>query len=693
MEEKTYSCQLGGKTLTATFSSLAEQANGKVMMRYGDTMILVTACLSKSQRPGIDFMPLSVDYEEKYYAAGRILGSRFMRRESRPSEEAILSGRLVDRTIRPRFNRRMRNDVQVVATILSNDDNDPDVIAITGASIALSTSNIPWSGPIAAVRVARIEGAIVINPTHTEREKADFDIVVSGTEDKINMLEAGANEVPEHEALEAIKKGLEEIKKIIHFQKEIIKEQSVAKSEISLAEESYEIPKDILQKIEHALYQKHKQTQHEGLSTVKEEWMTWAKENHGDEFSAQKAEHALEEATNDIVHKRILGKGERPDGRKPDELRGLFANPGVIPRVHGSGLFVRGQTQALTSLTLGGPGDSQIIEGMEVREKRHFMHHYNFPPFSTGEIKPMRGPGRREIGHGALAERALSPMLPKKEDFPYTIRLVSEILSSNGSSSMAATTASTIALMDGGVPMKKPVSGIAMGLMMDEKGENYTVLTDIQGPEDHHGDMDFKVAGTRDGVTAIQMDVKIEGVTLKILEDSFAQAKKARLEILSVVEKAIPAPRADLSPFAPRIITVRINPEKIGALIGPGGKNINAIIDQTGAQIDIEDDGSVFITSVDKEAGEKAVALVKASTREILAGEIFQGKVTRIFPFGAMVEIAPKQEGLVHISEISDQRVDSVIDAVRPGHTVTVKVKDIDAQGRINLTMRGVEQK
>ena len=693
MEEKTYSCQLGGKTLTATFSSLAEQANGKVMMRYGDTMILVTACLSKSQRPGIDFMPLSVDYEEKYYAAGRILGSRFMRRESRPSEEAILSGRLIDRTIRPRFNRRMRNDVQVVATILSNDDNDPDVIAITGASIALSTSNIPWSGPIAAVRVARIEGAIVINPTHTEREKADFDIVVSGTEDKINMLEAGANEVPEHEALEAIKKGHEEIKKIIHFQKEIIKEQSVAKSEISLAEESYEIPKDILQKIEHALYQKHKQTQHEGLSTVKEEWMAWAKEKHGDEFSAQKAEHALEEATNDIVHKRILGKGERPDGRKPDELRGLFANPGVIPRVHGSGLFVRGQTQALTSLTLGGPGDSQIIEGMEVREKRHFMHHYNFPPFSTGEIKPMRGPGRREIGHGALAERALSPMLPKKEDFPYTIRLVSEILSSNGSSSMAATTASTIALMDGGVPMKKPVSGIAMGLMMDEKGENYTVLTDIQGPEDHHGDMDFKVAGTRDGVTAIQMDVKIEGVTLKILEDSFAQAKKARLEILSVVEKAIPAPRADLSPFAPRIITVRINPEKIGALIGPGGKNINAIIDQTGAQIDIEDDGSVFITSVDKEAGEKAVALVKASTREILAGEIFQGKVTRIFPFGAMVEIAPKQEGLVHISEISDQRVDSVIDAVRPGHTVTVKVKDIDAQGRINLTMRGVDQK
>lgn len=693
MEEKTYSCQLGGKTLTATFSSLAEQANGKVMMRYGDTTILVTACLSKSQRPGIDFMPLSVDYEEKYYAAGRILGSRFMRRESRPSEEAILSGRLIDRTIRPRFNRRMRNDVQVVATILSNDDNDPDVIAITGASIALSTSNIPWSGPIAAVRVARVEGTIVINPTHTEREKADFDIVVSGTEDKINMLEAGANEVPEHEALEAIKKGHEEIKKIIHFQKELIQEQGVTKSEISLAEESYEIPKDILQKIEHALYQKHKQTQHEGLSAVKEEWMVWAKEKHGEEFSAQKAEHALEEATNDIVHKRILGKGERPDGRKPDELRGLFANPGVIPRVHGSGLFVRGQTQALTSLTLGGPGDSQIIEGMEVSEKRHFMHHYNFPPFSTGEIKPMRGPGRREIGHGALAERALSPMLPKKEDFPYTIRLVSEILSSNGSSSMAATTASTIALMDGGVPMKKPVSGIAMGLMMDEKGENYTVLTDIQGPEDHHGDMDFKVAGTKDGVTAIQMDVKIEGVTLKILEDSFAQAKKARLEILSVVEKAIPAPRADLSPFAPRIITVKINPEKIGALIGPGGKNINAIIDQTGAQIDIEDDGSVFITSVDKEAGEKAVALVKASTREILAGEIFQGKVTRIFPFGAMVEIAPKQEGLVHISEISDQRVDSVVDAVRPGHTVTVKVKDIDAQGRINLTMRGVDQK
>ncbi len=691
LSEKTFSYELGGKQLTATFGRLAEQANGRVIMKYGDTTVLVTACMSKNQRAGIDFMPLSVEYEEKYYAAGRILGSRFVRRESRPTEEAILSGRLIDRTIRPRFDHRMRNDIQVVVTVLSTDDNDPDMIGVVGASLALSTSNIPWNGPLAAVRIGRIDGKYIVNPTHTEREASDFDIVVSGTEDRINMLEAGAKEIPEDEVAAAILFGHEQIKKLIAFQKEVIAEMSVPKIEITFDETLYEIPSDILSSMESALYTKDKKEQTARIAEVRESWMKHAEEKYGEEFSAQKAEHAIEEATNDIVHKRILEKNERPDGRRPDELRELYADIGILPRVHGTGLFIRGQTQALTSLTLGGPGDSQIVEGMEVREKRRFMHHYNFPPFSTGEIKPMRGPGRREIGHGALAERALYPMIPPKEEFPYTIRLVSEILSSNGSSSMAATTASTLALMDGGVPMKKPVTGIAMGLMMDENGK-YTVLTDIQGPEDHHGDMDFKAAGTRDGITALQMDVKIEGITPEILKDTFAQARKARLEILEVIEKRISQPKPDLSPFAPRIMTIQINPEKIGALIGPGGKNINEIIEKTGAQIDIEDDGHVFITSVDKAGGDAALALVKACTREIAPGEIFDGKVTRIFPFGAMVEIAPKQEGLVHISEISDKRVDSVIDAVRPGHTVTVKVKEIDSQGRINLTMRGVDQ-
>lgn len=661
------------------------------MIKYGDLTLLATACMSREPRPGIDFMPLTVEYEEKYYAAGRILGSRFVRRESRPSEEAILSGRLIDRTIRPRFDGRMRNDIQIVVTIFSVSETDPDTFGIIGASLALATSNIPWNGPVAAVRIARVDGALIVNPTYEQRERADIDVVVSGTEERINMIEAKAQEVSESEMTDAILFGHEEVKKIIAFQKKIIAECAVPKADIMLDETNYEIPADLKQKISDALYQKDKKAQREAMKAVENEWMAYAKERHGDEFSEQKAEHTLEETIDEIVHSRILEKNERPDGRRPDELRDLYADVGLLPRVHGSGLFIRGQTQALTSLTLGGPGDSQVIEGMEVREKRRFMHHYNFPPFSTGEIKPMRGPGRREIGHGALAERALAAVIPPKEEFPYTIRLVSEILSSNGSSSMAATTASTLALMDGGVPIKKPVTGVAMGLMMDSKNR-FVVLTDIQGPEDHYGDMDFKAAGTRDGITAMQMDVKIEGITPEILRAAFAQAKKARLEILAVIEKAIPAPRSDLSPSAPRIISIKINPEKIGALIGPGGKNINEIIEKTGAQIDIEDDGAVFITAVDKAGGEMALKLVKASTREIAVGEIFDGKVTRIFPFGAMVEIAPKQEGLVHISEISDKRIDSVIDAVRPGNVVRVKVKDIDAQGRVNLTMRGVEQ-
>ena len=606
-------------------------------------------------REGGDFFPLTIEYEEKFYAAGKILGSRFIKRETRPSEEAILAGRLIDRSLRPRFDLRMRNEVQIVVTVLSIDDqNDPDVPALLASSLALSLSAIPWNGPVACIRVGRKNGAFILNPTYEERAEAELDAAVSGTKERINMIEAGANEVTESDFGNATEWGHKFIKELVEFQEKIIAENPRGKSEIPLIKPAEELrhlmKKEFSAKVEETLYVKDKKARAEGQKGVREEWLKRAAELFPEKFQKTAADFLFEEEINEIVHRRIIEKGERPDGRRPDELRELAATVGILPRVHGSGMFMRGETHVLSTLTLGAPGDEQIVEGMEIRTKKHFLHHYNFPPFSTGETKPMRGPGRREIGHGALAGRAL---------------------------------------MDAGVPIKKAAGGAAMGLMLNEKGA-YRVLTDIQGPEDHHGDMDFKAAGTRDGITAVQMDVKIAGLTPEMLHDVLEQARKSRLQILDLMDSVISKPRPELSPWAPRVNIIKINPEKIGALIGPGGKVINEIIAQTGAQIDIEDDGTVFITSPAEEGMKKALSLIKQITRELKAGELLEGRVSRILDFGAMVEVGPRQDGLIHISELAPWHVERVTDIVKLGEVVPVKVKNIDEQGRVNLSLKDV---
>ncbi len=692
-DAKKYAVEIGGKEISVEISRLAEQANGSVIVRCGETIVMVSCVMAKSQREGIDFFPLLVDYEERFYAAGKILGSRFIKREGRPTEDAILNARLIDRSIRPRFDSRMRNDVQVVAVILSYDgQNDPDVPALIGASAALSISNIPWDGPVAGVRVGRVDGKFIINPTNEEREKSDFDLLVAGMAEKINMIEAGAKEVPEQVLLEAMEIAQKEIKKLADFQNSIVEEVNPQKIKIELKETNPEmvevLKKHFSVRLEDALFEKDKTARQIKVDELKSEWKTSLKERFGED-EIKSGLHLFDKEIDHIVHKNILGKEKRPDGRKIDELRELSAQPGFLPRAHGSGVFVRGQTKALSVLTLGGPGDQQFMEGMEFKGWKRFMHHYNFPGYSVGEVSPMRSTGRREIGHGALAEKAIRPLLPDESEFPYTIRIVSEIFSSNGSSSMASVCGSTLALMDAGVQIKNPAAGIAMGLMMDEEG-NYKVLTDIQGPEDHHGDMDFKCAGTKDGVTALQMDVKIEGVTLKILKDTLEQARKARLEILKTILKAIPAPRPELSKYAPRIISLKIDPAKIGRVIGPGGKMINEIIAVTGASVDIEDDGSVFITAEKVESAQKACDWVKGITHEIQAGEVYEGTVTRVMDFGAFVEILPGQEGLVHISELAKERVNRVEDVLREGDKTKVKVKEIDNLGRINLSRKAL---
>ena len=694
MKEKTYTHTLGGKTFSVTLNNWAEQAHGSVLVRAGDTIVLATAVMSQNAREGGDFLPLTVDYEEKFYATGKILGSRFVKRETRPSDEAILAMRLIDRTIRPRFDYRIRNEIQIVVTALSIDEShDPDILAVLGASLALGLSDIPWDGPIAGVRVARTNGEFILNPTYAEREICDLEVALSGTRERINMMEAGATEVSEEVFASAVEWGFKFMKDLIDFQKKVIKENGKPKRSIKLLEPTPQLTDLVKSKfskrIEDASYQPDKKVMQEMIGVVKKEWFTRAMEAFPEDFTPHTAEMAFDEEIDDIIHRRIIEKGERPDGRKPKEIRQLSASVGILPRVHGSGLFMRGETHALTTLTLGAPGDEQIIEGMEIRTKKRFLHHYNFPPYSTGETKQMRGPGRREIGHGALAGKALLPVIPLKNEFPYTIRLVSEILSSNGSTSMAAVSASTLALMDGGVPIKKPVAGAAMGLMQNEKGE-YRVLTDLQGAEDFHGDMDFKIAGTRDGITAVQLDVKIEGITMDIIRDTLKDAHAARMKILDMIEGTIARPREELSKWAPRVETLMIAVEKIGALIGPGGKVINGIIAETGAQIDIEDDGSVFVTSVTEEGMKKALALIKQVTREFKAGELAEGKVTRLLDFGAFVEIAPKQEGLIHISELAPWHVEKVTDIVNIGDIVPVKIKNIDEQGRINLSLKDV---
>ncbi|KKR04083.1 MAG: Polyribonucleotide nucleotidyltransferase [Parcubacteria group bacterium GW2011_GWF2_39_13b] len=701
MQLKKFALQVGKKELKIEISRLAERTNASILARMGETVVLVTCVMAKKAREGYDFMPLSVDFEEKFYAAGKIKGSRFVKREGRPSDEAILTGRLIDRALRPLFDQRIRQEIQIVATVLSFDnENDPDIIALIAASLALSISDIPWSGPVAGLRIGMIDNELILNPDYSQREKSDFEVIVAGAEDKINMLEIKGKETPEEKILEAISFAQPYLKEITAWQKELQKEINEPKMELSFEGPSPEFVAEIKsflnEHLEKAIFTG---SQVNKLSGLKEELVYHLKANFSNEKInseelkklIQQAERILDEEIDRSIHENILKSDKRPDGRNLDEVRELICQVDILPRTHGSALFVRGTTQALAITTLGGPGDEQLFETMESEGKKHFMLHYNFPPFSVGETKPLRGPGRREIGHGALAEKSIEPMIPQKENFPYTIRLVSEILASNGSSSMASVCASSMSLMAAGVPMKEPVAGIAMGLILGENKSTYKILTDIQGPEDHHGDMDLKVAGTNNGITGAQMDVKIEGLNIEILSAAFKQAKKARLEILSKMKEAIDKPRPDLSPFAPRVYTLQINPEKIRDVIGAGGKIINKIIDETGVEIDIEDSGLIFITAPDKESSEKAISWIEILTREAKPGEIFQGKVIRILDFGAMVEILPEQTGLIHISELAPYRVNKVSDVVKIGDTVTVKVKNIDELGRINLSLKDAQ--
>lgn len=701
MEHKQYQIEVGGKTLQAEFGLFAEQANGSATVQYGDTVILATATMSEDRREGMDFFPLFVDYEERYYAAGKIKGSRFIKREGRPSDQAILNGRIIDRTIRPLFDARMRNEIQVILTVLSIDqENDPALVAVIAASLALGISDIPWNGPVSAVRIGQKDGAFTVNPSNDALAKASANILAAGTQDKINMIEAGANEISNTDMHEGIALAYEQINALGKFQKEIISKIGKEKKEIKLTTPSSEFNQKITsffekQGLASAFYTQNREERDEKIKVIRGALNELIVNDYSEKEQADRKEEAslvFENFLNKVLHDRILQDSERPDGRKINEVRHISSRVSVLPRTHGSGVFKRGETQALTVATLGPPGAEQIIDTMEVDEKRRYIHHYNFAPFSVGEVRMMRGPGRRDIGHGALAEKALIPMLPSQEDFPYTMLLVSEILSSNGSSSMASVCGSTLALMDAGVPIKKPVGGIAMGIITGQNGE-YKILSDIQGPEDHWGDMDFKVAGTKDGITAMQLDVKIDGIMPEIIIEVLEQAYQGRMEILDVMASVISKPRADLSQYAPRIITIKINPEKIGDVIGPGGKIINEIIDKTGVQIDIEDSGMVFITSDNGDGAQKAKKWVENLTHEVKADEIYKGKVTRIMDFGAFVEILPGKEGLVHISQLSEEHVNKVEDIVKTGQHVDVKVIEIDKMGRTNLTMKGLKSK
>ena len=693
---ETFKLELGGRELKIEIKNLAEMATGSCLVQYGDTLVLSTVVISDQEREGIDFFPLTVDYEERYYAAGKILGSRYIRRESRPSDEAILTSRLIDRAIRPLFPKDLKREVQIVITCLSWDrENDPDIIGLIAASLVLSLSKIPWSGPISVVRVGKIGDEFILNPTYEEREKSELDLVITGVKKSaeilINMMEAEASEVSEEVILKATEWAIPHLKKLIDFQNQIAKEAGKEKISIETPPQDLELEKEIKEflgdRLEKALYQPKKKERMDEVNALKEELVYYIEGKYPGMGKTKYVRDFFEKEIERLVHQNIILKERRPDGRKLDEIREISCEAGILPRTHGSGLFCRGQTKSLSILTLGAPRDVKLLEGMEIVGKKRFMHHYNFPPYSTGEIKPMRGPGRRDIGHGMLAEKALLPLIPSFEEFPYTIRIVSEILSSNGSTSMASVSSSSLALMDAGVPIKKPATGIALGLMQNAKGD-YKILTDIQGPEDHYGDMDLKVAGTKDGICAIQMDVKITGISQKILKEVLEQGKRARLQILDKMAKVIEKPRPELSPFAPRILTIQISPEKIREVIGPGGRVINEIIEECGVSIDVEDNGKIFVTAEKEEAAKKAIAWIKNITREVKVGEIFQGKVKRILDFGAFVEILPGQEGLVHISQLAPYRVKRVEDIVKLGEILPVKVISIDEQGRINLSLK-----
>lgn len=690
--KKVFEMEFAGRKLTVETGQLAEQANGSCLVRCGETAVLVTATASETPRESIDFFPLMVDYEEKMYSVGKIPGG-FIKREGRPSEKAVLTSRLIDRPIRPLFPKGYRNDVQVVATVLSVDTEiQPEVYAMIGSSIALSISDIPFAGPTGSVVVGCVNEELVINPTSEEMAGSTLNLAVSGTRDAVMMVEAGADFFTEEKMLEAIMYGHEYIIKLIEFIDGIVTEIGKPKMDITLV--SYdervdeEIKQDYYEKIRWSLDTFDRDERKERQDTVTQEIKDAILEDYPD--MSRDIEESIYYITKDIVRENILTKGVRPDGRKLDEIRPIWCEVGMLPRTHGSGIFTRGQTQVLTVATLGPISEVQKLDGIAPEIEKRYMHHYNFPPYSTGEAKPMRSAGRREIGHGALAERALLPVIPSEQDFPYAIRLVSEVLSSNGSTSQASVCGSTLALMDAGVPIKKPVAGVAMGLIKDAESNSVAILTDIQGLEDFLGDMDFKVAGTEDGITAIQMDIKIKGIDREILKKALEQARIGRLFILNKMLETISVPRTSISKYAPKIINFKINPEKIREVIGPGGKMINKIIDETGVKIDIEDDGSVYIATSDEKAAAKAKAMIDAIVKEVEVGEVYYGEVVRLMSFGAFVNLIPGKDGMVHISKLADHHVKKVEDEVNIGDKILVKVIEIDSQGRVNLSRKGL---
>ncbi len=695
MEFKQFNTEIGGRKLIIETGKLAQQANGSVTVKYGDTSVLVTAVISDHPREGINYLPLMVDYEEKLYAAGKIKGSRFIKREGRPTDEAILSGRIIDRTLRPLFNPKIRNDIQIVVTTLSFDgENDPIFPSLIGASLAISISDIPWNGPVGGLLVGCENKKWTVNPVNNQEKKPDSKLLIAGAEQGINMIEGVGEQIPEQEIINGLELAQQEIKNLIAFQEKIIKEFKVEKKDLNFPDPDPELTKEIEKflgnKLETALYQPDKAQRMDAVNDLKKDLQNLIEEKYdADKEKTEQASELFDQKLDQLVHKNILEKNKRPDDRKPDELRKISSEISVLPRVHGSALFTRGTTQALSTVTLAPPGAEQLLDQMELKGSKRYMHHYNFPPYSVGEVKPLRGPGRREIGHGALAEKALLPLIPSREEFPYTIRVVSEILSSNGSSSMASVCGSTLALLDAGVKLKANAAGIAMGLMLDESGDKYKILTDIQGPEDHHGDMDLKVAGTRKGITAIQMDIKPKGLSLDILKQGLTQAKQARNQILDEMEKVIKAPKPELSNYAPRVYTISVNPKRIGDIIGPGGKMINKITEETETNIDIEDDGTVFVSSEKPEGAKKALSWIKSLTRELKQGEIFQGKVVKVADFGAFIELVPGQEGLLHISELAppDKKIKDIRNVVHRGDTITVKIKNIGQDGKIGLSL------
>jgi polyribonucleotide nucleotidyltransferase len=687
---------VGGRTLSMETGRLAEQAGGAVLVRYGDTMVLATVVASEEAREGQDFFPLTVEYEEKMYAAGKIPGG-FIKREGRPSENATLTARLTDRPLRPLFPKGFYNEVLVQVLVLSTDQsNEPETLSIIGSSAALMLSGLPFQGPVGSVKVGYIDGEFVANPSAQDLADSKLELTIAGTEDAVMMVEAGAWELPEDIMLEAVKFGHRELQATIQVQKDLLAGFEIKQIEFNPAPVDETFKNDVKnwlgERLRGSVRNSDKTARVTSTENLRSETVAnFTQGLEGEELETRKkaTEKIFDSLMKEEVRTAITNEGIRPDGRAVDEIRPITVEVGILPRTHGSGLFTRGQTQVLSITTLGTSGEEQTIDGIGLEESKRFLHHYNFPPFSTGEVKRLRGPSRRDIGHGALAERSLAPVIPDEKDFPYTIRIVSEVLSSNGSSSMGSVCGSSLSLMDAGVPIKAPVAGVAMGLVTDKDG-GWKVLTDIQGIEDSLGDMDFKVAGTAEGVTGLQMDIKTKGITFEIMGKAFEQARNGRLYILDKMAPAISEARPDLSPFAPRIVRIQINPEKIGALIGPGGKTIRSIVEETGAKIDVEDDGSVFVASVDGESAKNAIRRIEALTKDAEIGSIYLGKVVRIMPYGAFIEIMPGKDGLVHISELADYHVQNVEDVVNLGDEINVMVTDVDKQGKISLSRRAI---